>query len=235
MSRTLELSPRLRMAGQLLPEGGCLADIGTDHAYLPAALLMEGKIERAIAADLRRGPLDRARETVKHFGLQDKVSFCLCNGLAGIAPNAADSIAIAGMGGETIAGILAAAPWVRERNIPLVLQPMSSMPDLRRWLQENGYDIHKEMLCCEGETLYTAMLVSGGEMEPLTPAEYWVGRNENTPLRGRWLEQWLARVDRALAGLERSRSDDSALRAEELRQVRDGLKHMKEEWETWQR
>ena len=137
MSRTLELSPRLRMAGQLLPEGGCLADIGTDHAYLPAALLMEGKIERAIAADLRRGPLDRARETVKHFGLQDKVSFCLCNGLAGIAPNAADSIAIAGMGGETIAGILAAAPWVRERNIPLVLQPMSSMPDLRRWLQEN--------------------------------------------------------------------------------------------------
>lgn len=235
MSRTLELSTRLRMVADLLPEGGCLADIGTDHAYLPSVMLMEGKIARAIAADLRHGPLDRARETVRSFGLQDRVNFCLCNGLAGIAPNAPDSIAIAGMGGETISGILQAAPWVRERDIPVVVQPMSSMPDLRQWLQDNGYCICREELCREGETIYTAMLIRRGEMPAMTPAECWAGRNENHPLRGAWLEQWLARVDRALDGLEKSRSEESSLRAGALRQVRSGLMEMKEEWDAWQR
>lgn len=63
MTRRIELSPRLRLAADLVPEGARLADVGTDHAYLPACLLMEGKIPSAIAADLREGPLSRARET----------------------------------------------------------------------------------------------------------------------------------------------------------------------------
>ena len=82
MSRTIQLTPRLRMVADLLPRDVVLVDVGTDHAYLPAVLLLEGKIRGAIAADLRPGPLNRARATVEEFGLEGKVKFCLCDGLA---------------------------------------------------------------------------------------------------------------------------------------------------------
>lgn len=229
-----ELSPRLRMVGELVPAGARLADVGTDHAYLPAALILEGKIPWAIAADLRRGPLDRARATVREYGLTGKVAFRLCDGLSGIRPGEVDAVAAAGMGGETIAAILSAAPWTRERDVPLILQPMSSFPDLRKWLGENGYAIEKERLAREGDTLYTALLVRTGEMAPLSPAELWAGRNTADPLRGDWLDRWLARVRRALEGMSRARREEAPARRRELEEVAAGLIDMKKEWEQWQ-
>lgn len=233
MSGLHDLSPRLRMVADLVPEGARLADVGTDHAYLPAALLQEGKIPFAIAADLRQGPLASARATVRRAGLEGKVAFRLCDGLQGIQPQEVDAIVIAGMGGETIAAILAAAPWTRELDIPLILQPMSSMPDLRLWLGENGYRIEMEDLCQEGDTLYTAVLVRTGEMEPLTAAEQWAGKNRSHPLRGAWLDQWLARTERALEGMARAQGENVQPRKEQLTQVRSGLLEMKKEWEAW--
>ena len=97
MRHTLELTPRLRTAADLVPAGARLADIGTDHAYLPAALLLEGKIPYAIAADLRHGPLLRARETAAEDGCRDKKGFRLCDGLKGIRPEETDAIVIAGI------------------------------------------------------------------------------------------------------------------------------------------
>ena len=199
--RTIHLTPRLQMTADLAPEGARLADVGTDHAYLPAALILEGKIPWAIAADLRQGPLDRARATVRECGLTGRVAFRLCDGLTGIQPGEVDAVVIAGMGGETIAAILSAAPWVRTGDVPLILQPMSSFPDLRGWLQGNGFAIQEERLAREGEMLYTALLVRAGEMEPLSPDELWAGNNDNTPLRGAWLDRWLARTRRALDGM----------------------------------
>lgn len=230
-----ELSPRLRMVGELVPAGARLADVGTDHAYLPAALIMEGKIPWAIAADLRRGPLDRARTTVREYGLTGKVAFRLCDGLSGIRPDEADAVVIAGMGGETIAAILAAAPWTRERGLPLILQPMSSFPDLREWLRKNSFAIQEERLAREGDTIYTAMLVRAGEMPPLTPAELWAGKNTADPLRGDWLDRWLARVRRALEGISQARGEEAPARRRELEEVAAGLADMKKEWEQWQK
>ena len=229
-----ELSPRLRMVGEMIPAGVRLADVGTDHAYLPAALILSGKIPWALAADLRRGPLDRARATVREYGLSGKVAFRLCDGLSGIGPGEVDAAAIAGMGGETISAILDAAPWIRERGIPLVLQPMSSMPDLRRWLQENGYRIEEERLAREGENLYTAFSVRAGNMEPFTPAELWAGKNRNLPLRGAWLEQWIARTRRAVDGMARAKGDAPLPRRRGLEEALNGLLEMKKEWEQWQ-
>ncbi len=227
-----ELSPRLSMVGELVPVGARLADVGTDHAYLPAALILEGKIPWAVAADLRRGPLDRARTTVREYGLTGKAAFRLCDGLTGIRPDEVDAVAVAGMGGETIAAILSAAPWVRERDLPLILQPMSSFPDLRGWLQSNGFTIAEERLAREGDTLYTALLVRAGEMGPLSPAELWAGRNNRDPLRGGWLDMWIARVRRALEGMARARGE--LPRRRELEEVLEGLIEMKKEWEQWQ-
>ncbi len=227
------LTPRLRSAADLVPPGVRLADVGTDHAYLPAALILEQKIPFAIAADLRQGPLSRARATARAYGLEGKLTFRLCDGLRGIRPGEVDAVVIAGMGGETIADILSAAPWVREEGLPLVLQPMSSMPDLRGWLNGNGYRIETEVLSREGEkALYTALLVRAGEEERYSPAELWAGKNRPDPLRGLWLDRWLERVDRALLGLSQARREDAEGTRGKLRQVRAGLLEMKKEWET---
>lgn len=227
-----ELSPRLRMVGELVPAGARLADVGTDHAYLPAALILEGRIPWAVAADLRRGPLDRARATVREYGLAGRVAFRLCDGLSGIRPDEVDAVAVAGMGGETIAAILSAAPWLREREAPLILQPMSSLPDLRGWLLDNGYRIVEERLAREGDALYNAMLVRAGEMAPLSPAELWAGKNTDGPLRGAWLDRWIARTGRALEGMAQAR--EVLPRRRELEEVHSGLIDMKKEWEQWQ-
>ena len=202
MDRMIELSPRLAAVGRLVPPGLPLVDVGTDHAYLPAALVQMGRIPSAVAADLRQGPLSRARETVREHGLTAKITFRLCDGLTGIRPEEAGSVAIAGMGGETIAHILAAAPWVRERAVPLILQPMSSQSDLRLWLQQNGYAIAGEKLAREGDAIYTVMLVRAGEMAPLTPGELEAGRLDRDPLRGDLLDKLMAKLRRVLEGLE---------------------------------
>ena len=234
MSKRIELTPRLRMVADLLPAGECLVDVGTDHAYLPAAMIQEGKIPSAIAADLRQGPLSRAKETVRECGLNKQIGFRLCNGLVGIRPEEVGSVAIAGMGGETIAEILKAAPWVRTKAKSLVLQPMSSMEDLRVWLVENGYVILKEDLAREGDTIYTALLVTNGEMEPLTPAEQLAGKNYDHSLRGSWLDHWLKKTNHALAGLSKARQEGLEERRARMEEIRNGLTKMREEWEGWQ-
>lgn len=235
MNKQIDLSPRLQMVAQLLPKGVRLADIGTDHGYLPCALILDGQIPSAIAADLRQGPLSRAKETVRACGLTNKVSFRLCDGLAGISPDEVDGVVIAGMGGETIAAILAAAPWTRDRDLPIVLQPMSSMPDLRRWLGEHGYEIRTEELTQEGRTLYTALAVGRGHMPDLTPEQLYAGKNANHPLRGVWLDDWLGKAHRALEGLSQANQPDAVGRRTQMEQVYSGLLAMKEEWESWQR
>lgn len=234
MAKKLELTPRLRMVADLIPSGARLADVGTDHAYLPAALVLEGKIPCAIAADLRQGPLSRAKETVREYGLNGQIGFRLCDGLAGIRADEVDAVSIAGMGGETIAMILQAAPWTRTQDTALVLQPMSSMDELRGWLAQNGYAILEERLAREGDTVYTAMLVRAGEMEPMTAGELCAGRNCADPLRGDWLDHWIARTARAVDGMSQAKQENVAQRRARLEQVLQDLQQMKKEWEAWQ-
>lgn len=226
----MELTPRLRAIAEQVPQGARLADIGTDHGYLPVWLLLAGQIDRAIAADLREGPLKRARETAARFGMGERVDFRLCDGLSGIRPEEVDAAAIAGMGGETIASILEAAPWTKEGTL-LLLQPMTGFAELRRWLQENGYRILKECLACEGKRLYSIWLVMGGEMPPLTPAEQWAGRQSGDPLRREYLAMIRGKVEKSLAGQQAARAPDQAA-IEELEVVLSGLNIMEKELDT---
>lgn len=236
--KKIELTPRLQAVASFVPEGARLADIGTDHAYLPVSLLLDGKIPGAIAADLRKGPLDRARMTAQEYGCTEKVSFRLCDGLAEIKSYETDVISIAGMGGETIADILAAAKWMNRNGIPAILQPMSSQPELRRWLWQNGYAIREEKLVREGDTLYVVLLVQAGESVPLTAAEEWAGRQwqgMDAPLREAYLDMLLEKINWALSGMARSKEGTASQRYRELDEVRTGLERMKEEWAQWQR
>ena len=96
MGKHLELTPRLRQIAAWVRQGAHLADVGTDHAYLPVWLTLQGRVASAIASDLRRGPLDRAQETGRRYGVGDRITFRLGNGLAAVAPEECDTIVIAG-------------------------------------------------------------------------------------------------------------------------------------------
>lgn len=217
MTRRIELSPRLRLAADLVPEGARLVDVGTDHAYLPAWPADGGEDPLRHRGGPAGGTPSRARETAAEYGCGERMAFRLCDGLSGIRPEEADAVVIAGMGGETIAQILEAAPWVRTRGIPLVLQPMSSLPELRQRLREGGFHILEERLAREGDTLYVVMRAEAGEEPPMTPAQLWAGRQSRDPLRGDYLRGLLEKLDRALDGLSRARDERAEDRRRELR------------------
>lgn len=226
---SLRLTERLLTVAGRVPRGGRLADVGTDHAYLPTWLLLEGHIPSAIATDLRSGPLGRAGETVRSYGVEDRVSLRLCDGLAGVQPEEVDSVVVAGMGGETILRILGDAPWVEDKAC--IVQPMSSLSDLRAGLGTLGLHVARETLAREGETLYVVMDLARGAERPLTPAEMWVGRAENhwdDPLWGQYLRQEQSRVRRALDGILRGKNGDTEGQREELEAILTGLMDMME-------
>ena len=154
----ITLDKRLSAVAALVRQGSRLADIGTDHAYLPVHLVQAGVCITAIASDIGEGPLDAARRTVTENGLTNEIALRLGNGLATVAADEVDDIAIAGMGGETIVAILEAAPWVQNEDIRLILQPMTRAEDLRRWLLQNGFSITEEHLIIDGRHLYPVLV-----------------------------------------------------------------------------
>ena len=156
-STMITLDKRLSAVAALVRPGSRLADIGTDHAYLPVHLVQAGVCPAAIASDIGAGPLEAARRTVTENGLSSEIALRLGDGLATVQAGEIEDIAIAGMGGETIAAILEAAPWVKKEGIRLVLQPMTRAEDLRRWLLQNGFSVLEEHLITDGRHLYPVL------------------------------------------------------------------------------
>lgn len=151
------LDARLTQVAAFVRNGSRLADIGTDHALLPAELVRQGICTYAIASDIKKGPVAAATRTVAEAGLADKIDIRLGSGLETVKPDEVDDIVIAGMGGETIAMILNDAPWVRAERYRLVLQPMTRAEKLRRYLWENGFDILSEAAVQDGRHWYTVI------------------------------------------------------------------------------
>ena len=227
--RALELPPRLHLIAGWVPKGTRLADVGTDHAYLPNWLRLHGKIREAIASDLRPGPLERARNTGRLYGT-DGIEYRLCSGLSGIRPSEVDTIVIAGMGGETILSILKAAPWTADGHHTLLLQPQTHEELVRQYLAENGFIITREALVRDRGTLYTVMEARAGKAE-LTLTQIWGGVCLlQDPLADRYIIEKIVRTQAALAGAKRSARPADAERAEELRAVLTALLRAREEW-----
>lgn len=236
MPEKLELGPRLRAIADLVPpDCRCLADIGTDHGYVPAALLLAGRVGRAVAADVGALPLDHARRTAARCGVEDRMDLRLGDGLSVLSPGEADVIVIAGMGGDTIAGILAAAPWSRDGPL-LLLQPMSRAHELRRWLPERGYAVRAETLVQDKGVLYPILSAAGGTMAPASEAQAWGGfLLESDPLWGRYLSDRILRLRRAAAGLERARDPALAVKRTALLSAAAALEQKREEWSRGER
>ena len=153
----IKLTPRLQAAASLVRSGAAAADIGTDHAYLPAYLCQTGKIPRAIATDVRKGPLENAAKTLEEHGLSDRVSLRLSDGLESFGPDEVNEILICGMGGILIADILSRAAWLCEKDVHLVLQPMSHPQFVRAFLCEKGFYIDRELYVREGRRVYLCL------------------------------------------------------------------------------
>lgn len=151
-----QLGPRLALCAELLAGGRPFCDVGTDHAYLPIWLLKTGKISRAVASDINSGPLETAAGNARRYGVQDRIALRLSDGLREIAPEEAEEIVIAGMGGELILRMVGETPWLRDGDRRLVLQPMSSAEELRRGLRKLGFDILEEQAVLDGGRPYTA-------------------------------------------------------------------------------
>ena len=152
----IKLTNRLKTAADFVRAGRITADVGTDHGYLPAFLVMSGVTDDAIAADIAAGPLDNARKTVEKYDLKGNIRLILSDGLDNIPQNVEELI-ICGMGGNLIADILKKAEWIKHKEMHLVLQPMTHSQDVRQYLSENGFYIDAEKTCCDDGKVYIVM------------------------------------------------------------------------------
>ena len=142
--------------------GRMIADIGTDHAYIPVQLIKQKKAERVVATDIRPGPLDAAARSIAHAGVSG-IELRLGGGLSPIAPHECDNIIIAGMGGELICTILKEGEATAKSASRLLLQPMNSQDMLREYLSKNGFCIAEEDIVCEGFKVYNLIIACAGE------------------------------------------------------------------------
>ena len=217
--RELALQPRLQLLADMVPAGSRLADVGTDHGYLPVYLLQQGRISRAIASDIVDGPLQHARQTAAEYEV-DGIDFRLCPGLDAIAPHEADTVVIAGMGGETIQAILTAAPWTADGSHLLLLQPMTKVEYLRKWLVDNGYAFTEERLVWDKDHLYPVFAVRGGTQPPLTAAQQYGGvLLDGDPLYGAYLDERIGKLQKAVEGLQKSSVVESAVKVKGLTEL----------------
>ena len=152
------LPGRLAAVASFVREGAYLADIGTDHAYLPIFLAERGRISYAVASDIRPGPLSRAEENIRMAGLSERIQTIQTDGLSGLERYPLTDIVIAGMGGELILSILLAVPWVKQPGRRLILQPMTKAELLRRGLCREGFRILEESAVPDGSRCYAVLL-----------------------------------------------------------------------------
>lgn len=231
----LHLSARMAAVAAFVPQGAHLADVGTDHGYIPLWLLQEGRIVSAVASDLREGPLQHAIASAEAAGLSDRVEFLLCDGLSPSCQDRCDTVVIAGMGGETIAGILERAPWTRE-TVSLILQPQSKLDVLHNWLDQHGYAIADARLVQDAGRIYVVYLVHGGiGRNSRTPAETLIDPlllEKQDPLLPTYLDGLIHKFQLAIDGISRSQTPDAEALATQTA-ILHGLQAMREETMSW--
>lgn len=154
MNNIINISERLKCVASLVNKGARVADIGTDHAYLPIYLVQNGISNKVYACDVRKEPLRRAKLHIDEYGLSDKITTKLCDGLKGINKGDVDTVTICGMGGKLMKNILKAGIDKLGDNTQLVLSAQSELKDFRKYLLETGIDIKSEHMLLEDGKYY---------------------------------------------------------------------------------
>ena len=187
-----KISKRLEAAASFSRKGDKIADVGTDHAYLPIYLCALGINERGVASDINRGPIDRAKANIDAWGMADKIATELTDGLNGIEKHSPDTVFILGMGGELIVKIISQAGWLKENKRRLVLQPMTHTEIVREYLWNNGFAIVDECIVIEDKIYQVVCAEYCGENKAYNKAELYFGAL-NIKRGGEALEKLLLR------------------------------------------
>ena len=204
------MNQRLSQIYRMIRPGRGVIDVGTDHGYLPERLAINDYPGNIFASDIREGPLASAKRTAAQSGVSDRICFLLSDGLDACPPDAVDTIIIAGMGGDTICGILDRAEWCMSPAYRLILQPMSKAEVLRYWLCNNGFRIENECLVDENGTIYQILeAVFQDQNEVLTDADLWLGKRglADQALYQRLIRQEIRRIEKRLSGISAATSE----------------------------
>ena len=223
----MKLGERLQTIAQMVPEGVLsIADIGTDHAYLPIYLVNHGIVSNAIAGDVHQGPYLSAKNAVNFSHLEQSISVRLGNGLEVVNPGEAEVVVIAGMGGLNIIDILRARPEVTVTVKRLIVQPMIAAPAVRSWFQDNGWQIVSEQLVREDGKLYQIIAAEPGERQEFEPILYEIGpllwKNKH-PLLSVHIEELIAHLRNILASMA---SSAEAIHSEKYKEFTVKLKEL---------
>ncbi|MBE7721508.1 MAG: SAM-dependent methyltransferase [Lacrimispora celerecrescens] len=219
----MKLSRRLETIASFVPEGSRVADIGTDHGYIPIHLVQEGKAKHAIAMDVREGPLLRARAHIQEAGLQNYVEVRLSDGLLKLEQNEADCVVIAGMGGELMIHILEEGRDLWENISCWVLSPHSELDKVRRFLEEEAFFIWRETMIKEEGKYYSVMGVSrkpGAAAADGREISYRYGRGmleSKDPVLKEYLIKEEEQLEQIMSGLSVSETESARRRMEELK------------------
>ena len=173
----MQLSIRMQAVADMVTPGGKVADVGTDHGYVPIYLIEQNKAFHAIAMDVRKGPLARAGENIVRFGCSGRIETRLSDGLERLEPNEAATVIIAGLGGLLTVRILEAGLEVLKTVKECVLQPQSDLDKVRQFLHQHHFCIVQEKMLIDEGKYYTVMRVVHGEESPYTEAEDLYGRH----------------------------------------------------------
>ncbi|MCF6137948.1 tRNA (adenine(22)-N(1))-methyltransferase [Pseudalkalibacillus berkeleyi] len=185
------LSERLKKVTTYIPIESVIADIGSDHAYLPCYAVQNGLIKSAIAGEVNQGPFDSALSQVKALRLENQIEVRLGDGLEVVSPNEVNVVVIAGMGGQLISNILNRGKARLEEVHRLILQPNMGAKFIREWLEANGWALITESILEEDEKIYEILVAERTETtNPLSDAERLLGpflmREKNETFIKKW-------------------------------------------------
>lgn len=224
----ITLTERLRTIADMVDSGSRLADIGTDHGFVPIYLLTLGKIRSAVASDVHMGPLDKARENTMKYGVGEKMRLCLADGMDGLREDEADTAVIAGMGGELICRILNRVPQSIQT---LILQPMTDLEDVRKKVHRLGFTLTEEKIAREDNKFYIIMKARRGACPFWTEEDYLISpllmRDEQL---GAYLDLKLSQVSNALEQLADSERAEVIVHFERLKSY---YEERREQWRQY--
>lgn len=221
----LTLSPRLLACAAYVTTDGCACDVGTDHAYLPVYLVQNGQCRQVIASDISSGPLLHAKQTVERYGMGERIILCQSDGLLQVPDAGLTDVIVAGMGGETICGILGAVDWLK-RGTNLVLQPMTKAAVLRHWLAAHGFETLQETAVQEEQHFYPVLQARyTGVMRTLTSLQAELGAMQPTEASVRaYAALQATRYAKQAAGMRQAGRDatEAERLAQTLQQIAEG-------------
>lgn len=217
----MELSKRLQAVADLVNEGQVVADVGTDHGYIPIYLLETGKCEKAIAMDVNKGPLLRAKEHISEHSLNAKIEVKLSDGVKALSVGECDCVVVAGMGGALSVKIMEEGQEVFKNLKEFVLQPQSELVKVRQYLYEHEYCVVEEDMVLEDGKFYPMMKVKNGASEPYTQVELHYGKGllkQKHPILKRFLEKEVQTKEMILNNLESESGAHIESRKKELQE-----------------